>query len=164
MFPPLEPASHPIASLEVVIGPPFEFPESYSKFPLAIYFSYDSVHVSMLLSLFISPFPSSLHTRVHKFVLYVWVSIAALWLICIHACSSSVTSCIPELAEHLSMYFALSCLCTSAHAVPSAWNAPHNSPFLLTFQVSTLMASLPWRPPCFLKSVLGTCPCWSERT
>ena len=36
-----------------------ELPASYSKFPLAICFTYDDVYVSMLLSQFIPPCPSS---------------------------------------------------------------------------------------------------------
>ena len=43
----------------VVTEPWSEIPESYSKFPLSIYFTYDSVYVSMLLSPFISPSLSS---------------------------------------------------------------------------------------------------------
>ena len=35
-----------------------EIPVSYSKFPLALYFTYVSVYVSMLLLQFIPPFPS----------------------------------------------------------------------------------------------------------
>ena len=41
----------------VVIEPWCEFPESYSKFPLAVYFTYGNVYVSMLLSPFITPSP-----------------------------------------------------------------------------------------------------------
>ena len=44
--------------LSQVTEPRFEFPESCSKFPLAIYFTYASVYASMLLSPFISPSPS----------------------------------------------------------------------------------------------------------
>ena len=44
--------------LSQVTEPRFEFPESYSKFPLASYFTYASVYASMLLSPFISPSPS----------------------------------------------------------------------------------------------------------
>ena len=36
------------------------FPESYSKFPLVIYFTHDSVYASMLLSPLVPPPPSSL--------------------------------------------------------------------------------------------------------
>ena len=38
--------------------PIFDLPESYSIFPLAIYFTYDNVGVSMLLSPFVPPSPS----------------------------------------------------------------------------------------------------------
>ena len=47
----------PIPIPLVITEPQFEFPESYSKFPLAIYFTYVSVYASMLLSPFISPSP-----------------------------------------------------------------------------------------------------------
>ena len=36
----------------------FEFPPSHSKFPLAIYFTYGNVYISMLLSPYLLPFPS----------------------------------------------------------------------------------------------------------
>ena len=39
-------------------GPRFELPASYSKFPLAIYFTYGNIYVSVLLSQFVSPSPS----------------------------------------------------------------------------------------------------------
>ena len=59
----LPPVSSPIPALSIVTETWFEFPESYSKFPLAIYFTYVSVYVSTLLSSFVplSPsYPSSL--------------------------------------------------------------------------------------------------------
>ena len=75
----LPPTSDPFPPLEVVTKPQFEFPESYSKFPSDIYFTYGSVYASMLLSPFLSPSPSSLpSTCVHKSLLYVCISIAAL--------------------------------------------------------------------------------------
>ena len=40
-------------ALQIDTEPLFEFPESYSKFSLAIYFIYDKVYVSMPLSQFI---------------------------------------------------------------------------------------------------------------
>ena len=40
--------------------PWFEFPESYSKFPLVIHFTHNSVYASMLLSPFVPPPPFSL--------------------------------------------------------------------------------------------------------
>ena len=42
----------------------FGFPVSYSKFPLAIYFTYGHVYVSMLLSQIIPPSPSPLCPKV----------------------------------------------------------------------------------------------------
>ena len=62
-------------TLYVVTEPQFEFPESYGKFPLAIYFTYDSLYVipSFHPTLSFMDFPS-----VHKSILYVCVSIAAL--------------------------------------------------------------------------------------
>ena len=58
---PLEPLSHlpPIPPLQVTEHG-FELPESYSKFPLAICFTYGSGCVSMLLSPFVPPSPSPL--------------------------------------------------------------------------------------------------------
>jgi len=50
--------------------------ESYSKFPLVIFFAYGSVYVSMLLSPFVSLSPSPAPTlHIHKSVLYVCISI-----------------------------------------------------------------------------------------
>ena len=58
---PFEPPSHlsphPYPS-RLSQSPWFEFPESYSKFLLAIYFTYVSVCVSMLLSPFVPSSPS----------------------------------------------------------------------------------------------------------
>ena len=71
---PLEPASHPIP-----LGchrARFELPESHSKFPLAVYFTCGSVHVSMLLSPLFPPSPSP--PGVRKPALWVCVSTAAL--------------------------------------------------------------------------------------
>ena len=53
----------------------FGFPVSYRKFPLAIYFTYGNVYVSVLLSQIIPPSPSS---AVSKSLVCVCVSIAAL--------------------------------------------------------------------------------------
>ena len=47
------PTPHPIPSFQVVTEHQFELLESYSKFPLAIYFTYGSVYVSRLLSPFV---------------------------------------------------------------------------------------------------------------
>ena len=67
--------SFPIPALCVVTEPQFEFPESYSKYPLAIYFTYDSSYVIP----FLRPTLSFLSSRsVHKSILYVCVSIVAL--------------------------------------------------------------------------------------
>ena len=57
-----------------------EFPESYSKFPLAIYFTFGNVYVSVLFAQIIPP--SS--PRVQNSVVYVCVSFAVLhirWLV-----------------------------------------------------------------------------------
>lgn len=67
--------------------------------------------------------------------------------------TSSITSCIPELAEHLSMYFALSCFCTSAHAVLSAWNTRHPLP---SFPLSQLLFSLMAQLSFLQKAFTGT--------
>ena len=61
-------------SLNLLLKPPspshpsrlsqsFGFPASYSKFPLAVYFTYDSVYVSILLSQVISLSPSPTVTK-----------------------------------------------------------------------------------------------------
>ena len=68
------PIPHLILPLQAVRGHQVEFPVSYSKSPLATYFTYDNVYILMLLSQFIPPSPSH---RV-KSVLYVCVSIAVL--------------------------------------------------------------------------------------
>ena len=60
---PLEPPSHllshPIPPLWIVTEHWVELPVSYSKFPLAIYFTYANVYVSMLYSQFVPPSPFS---------------------------------------------------------------------------------------------------------
>ena len=65
-------ASSPIPPLQVVTGHRAEFPESYSKFPSAVCFTYGNVCVSVLLCQFVPPsLPSlcprvgSLHLRLH---------------------------------------------------------------------------------------------------
>ena len=65
----LPPTSNPIPHLEVSTEHWIELPVLYSNFPLAIYFTYGNIYVSILLPQFIqlSPFPCC----VHKFVLYV---------------------------------------------------------------------------------------------
>ena len=61
-----------------VTEPRFEFPESSSKFPLAVCFTCGNGHASLLRS----PFPHSvlpLHPCVHKSGLYVWRQILNHW-------------------------------------------------------------------------------------
>ena len=62
--------SHPPGSSQC-ISP--EHPVSYIQPALAIHFTYDNIHVSMLPSQFIPPLPSP---RVQKTVLYISVSFA----------------------------------------------------------------------------------------
>ena len=76
------PPSHPTLSLYVVTEPWFEFSESYSKLPMASYFTYGNIWCifpscySLRTSHpLLPPHPSS---HVRKSVLYVCVSIAAL--------------------------------------------------------------------------------------
>ena len=61
-------------------SPWFEFPESYSKFPLAISFTNGDVcfHVSLSVRPTLSFLPAN---HVHKSVLYVCISIVALQII-----------------------------------------------------------------------------------
>ena len=76
----LPPTSHPTPPhpSRLSQSKEFELPESHSKFPLAIYFTY-GVYVSMLRSPYIPPAPSSPHPcRVPRSGLYVRVSMAAL--------------------------------------------------------------------------------------
>ena len=57
------PISLPILPLQVDIEPCFEFPEAYSKFPLALYFTYGNVsfHVTLSMHLILSsPLPVSI--------------------------------------------------------------------------------------------------------
>ena len=56
---PLEPSSllHPIPPQQIVTEHWIELPASYSKFPLAINFTYGNMYVSMLLSQFSPPSP-----------------------------------------------------------------------------------------------------------
>ena len=73
----LSPISCPIPPLWTDIELLFYFPESYSKLPLAIYFTYGNISLFPCYSLHTphSLFPSP---HVHKSVLYVCFSIAAL--------------------------------------------------------------------------------------
>ena len=71
----LPPTSHPIPPLQVVTEPWFEFPESYSKFPLSIL--HMLVYMFPCYSLHLShPVLPTCH--VHESVLYAFISIAAL--------------------------------------------------------------------------------------
>ena len=79
MAPPSGPPSDftPHPTLQPVTEPLFEFPESYSKFPLAIYFTYDIVNFYITLSIHL-PFSLLSSHCVHRSVLSVCFSIAAL--------------------------------------------------------------------------------------
>ena len=79
----LPPTSLPIPPLLVVTEPHFEFPESYSKFPLVLYFTCGYACSVLIIS--VHPTLSFL-PAIHKSVLCICVSIAALQII------SSVTS------------------------------------------------------------------------
>ena len=55
----LPPTSAPNpAQPQVVTDHGVELPASYSRFPLAVYFTYGNVSISMLLSQFVPPSPS----------------------------------------------------------------------------------------------------------
>ena len=58
----LPPISLPILPFQVDTEPLFEFPEPFSKFPLAIYFTYRNVsfHVTLSIHLTLSPLPMSI--------------------------------------------------------------------------------------------------------
>ena len=71
--PPPPSPSHPSRSS---LSTSFGFPESYRKFPLAIYFTYGNIYISVLLYQIIPLF--SLPYHVQKPVFYVFISIAAL--------------------------------------------------------------------------------------
>ena len=64
----LPPVSYPISPLQVVTEPQCELPVSYSKFPLAIYFTLGSVYVSMLLSPCLTHNESSVNTTTIVFL------------------------------------------------------------------------------------------------
>ena len=106
-FPPKPPCHLPSLHtlLDFVMEPLFEVPESYNKLPLTICFTYGIVnfHVILSIHLTLSLLPSS---RVHKSVLYVCFSIAALQI------NSSVPSFqIPYIC--ISIYLSFSCRLTS---------------------------------------------------
>ena len=67
----------PHPTLQPVTEPLFEFPESQSKFPLAIYFTHGIVNFYVTLSIHLPLSLLSSH-HVHRSVLYVCFSIAAL--------------------------------------------------------------------------------------
>ena len=80
----LPPTSHSLPSLQGVTEPRFEFPESYSKFPLAICFIYGSVYASMLLSPFVSPvlygiFNLSFSHEMLRIKLHLEIELQHLW-------------------------------------------------------------------------------------
>ena len=88
------------------------FPESYSKFPLAIYFTDDNVYVSMLFSQMLFSSTRSFPHCVQKSVLYVYVSFAAL-----QVGSSVLSSYSPYICiniPYLSFSFWLTSLCIIA--------------------------------------------------
>ena len=63
----LPPISLPSQLSRFVTGPWFEFPESYSKFPLAIYFAYSNVsfHVTLsILCIFRATFVFNVHYKI----------------------------------------------------------------------------------------------------
>ena len=66
----------PIPPTWVIKEQQAELPVPYTSFPLAIYFTHGSAYMSMLLFQFIPPSPSY-PTHVHKFILYVCISIPA---------------------------------------------------------------------------------------
>ena len=72
---PLEPPSHPLPSLSVSLSTGFGFPASYSKCPLATYFTYGDARFSATLA---NGPTLSCPRCAHKPVLYVRVSSAAL--------------------------------------------------------------------------------------
>ena len=80
-FPNLPPMSLP-TPLQIVTESLFEVPKSYRKLPLAINFTNGivSFHVTLSISLTLSLLPTTPH-HVHKSVLYVGFSIAALQII-----------------------------------------------------------------------------------
>ena len=66
---PPKPPSHlpPHPTLQPVTEPLFEFPESYSKFPLALCFTYGIVNFRVTLSIHL-PFSLILSPHVHRSV------------------------------------------------------------------------------------------------
>ena len=77
--------SLPTLSFSLSQSPCFEFPESYSKLSLSIYFTYSIVNFHVTFSIHL-PFSFLPFPHIHRSVLYVSFSIAALKI------NSSVTS------------------------------------------------------------------------
>ena len=100
--------SPPHPTLQPVTEPLFEFPESHSKVPLAISFTYGIVNFYVTLSIHLPFCLLSCH-RVHRCVLYICFSIAALKI------NSSVPSLqIPYICvsiQHSFFSFRLTSLC-----------------------------------------------------
>ena len=67
----LTPTPSPFHPSRVLQSTGFEFPASYSKFPLAIYFTYSNVYISVLLS---QVFPSSPFLTVTKSLFFMSAS------------------------------------------------------------------------------------------
>ena len=68
------PISHPIPPFWVDTEPLFEFPESHSKFPLAIYFTYGNA--SFLITSFHASHPLLPSSQAHKSIPYICFSTA----------------------------------------------------------------------------------------
>ena len=62
----LPPTAHPFPPFQVVIDYQAELPVLHSSFPLAIYFTYGNIYVSMLLSQFVPPSPSPWKESYHQ--------------------------------------------------------------------------------------------------
>ena len=90
----------------------FEPPEPYSKFPLAICFTYDNVHVPKLLFPFVPWSPST--PSIHKSLLHVFISITAF-----------VTCWIPFLCSSKSILYPLNLI--SAPGCSAVLTAPVDS-------------------------------------
>ena len=70
---PPEPPFHlpPHTALQPVREPLFEFPESYSKFPLAIYFTYGNINLHVTLSTHLTHFSPTLCPQVCSLCLFL---------------------------------------------------------------------------------------------
>ena len=69
----------PILPLQGITKHQAELPVSYSSFPLVIYFKYDRVYLSMILSQFILPSPSPAVSTCH-FSTYVFPFLLCKWV------------------------------------------------------------------------------------